>query len=324
MATAEPEATAAAHHAAYFRRMVLIRCFEEALSDLFSRNLLGGTSHFCIGQEACAVGVVSALRETDWLVSNHRGHGHLLARGLDPSRVMGELMGKITGYCGGRGGSQHMCSMADHFLGTNGITGGGIPIGTGAALALRYRGSDDIVAVFFGDGASNQGTFHESLNMAALWKLPVLYVCENNGYGMSNPVCRAVAAGGILERAAAYGIPGRRADGMDLNAVLEHTAALAAAVRAGAGPALLELETYRFCGHSKNDPRVYRSREEEADWQHRDCLERSAAHLRRLGLSEAAIEALRQEARQTIDAAVAAALAAPCGGRDHALGGVYA
>jgi pyruvate dehydrogenase E1 component alpha subunit len=270
------------------------------------------------------VGVVSALRDTDWLVSNHRGHGHLLARGLDPARVMAELLGKVTGYCGGRGGSQHLCSMADHFLGTNGITGGGIPIGTGAALAIRYRRQDDIVVVFFGDGASNQGTFHESLNMASLWKLPVLYVCENNGYGMSIPVRASTAGAGIAERAEAYRIRGVRGDGMDLEAVRRLTGELAGHVRAGDGPALLELTTYRYCGHSKNDPRVYRTREEEAEWQKRDCLEHTAARLLALGLSAEAIATIRQEARQTVEAALQTAMAAPCGTPGYARGGAYA
>ncbi len=310
--------------AACFRRMLRIREFEEALGDLFTRNLLGGTSHFCIGQEACAVGVVGALRETDWLVSNHRGHGHLLARGLDPYRVMAELLGRTDGYCGGRGGSQHMCAMDLHFLGTNGITGGGIPIGTGAAWALRYQGRDEIVVVFFGDGASNQGTFHESLNMAALGKLPVLFVCENNGYGMSNPAASSVAVPHVADRAVAYSMPGQTVDGMDVVAVMQATQAMAERVRAGEGPALLELMTYRFCGHSKNDPRVYRTREEEATWGERDCLTVAAQSLRDRGAAEAEITRLREEAHQEMAAVVERALAAPTGDRDHALGGVYA
>lgn len=309
---------------ACFRRMLLIREFEEALGDLFTRNLLGGTSHFCIGQEACAVGVVGAVRESDWLVSNHRGHGHLLARGLEPRRVMAELLGRADGYCGGRGGSQHMCAMDLCFLGTNGITGGGIPIGTGAAWALKYQERDDIAVVFFGDGASNQGTFHESLNMAALQKLPVLFVCENNGYGMSNPAAQAMAVPSVAQRAAAYAIPGVVADGMDLLAVLAAAGELAENVRAGQGPALLELTTYRFCGHSKNDPRVYRTREEEAAWAERDCLAVAARTLAERGVPQAEIEQVRAEVRQEMAATVEQALAAPTGDRAHALGGVYA
>jgi len=310
--------------AACFRRMLLIRQFEEALGDLFTRNLLGGTSHFCIGQEACAMGVVGAVRETDWLVSNHRGHGHLLARGLEPYRVMAELLGRTAGYCGGRGGSQHMCAMDLHFLGTNGITAGGIPIGTGAAWALKYQQRDDIVVVFFGDGASNQGTFHESLNMASLGKLPVLFVCENNGYGMSNPAAKSVAVPRVADRAVAYAMPGLTVDGMDVIGVLEATAAMADRVRAGEGPALLELMTYRFCGHSKNDPRVYRTRDEEAVWHERDCLAVTAQSLRDRGVTDAEIAQVREDVRQEMATVVERALAAPVGDRDHALGGVYA
>jgi TPP-dependent pyruvate/acetoin dehydrogenase alpha subunit len=304
--------------------MLLVRRFEESLGDLFSRNLLGGTSHFCIGQEACAVGVVGAVRETDWLVSNHRGHGHLLARGLDPFRVMAELMGREAGYCGGRGGSQHMCAMDLCFLGTNGITGGGIPIGTGAAWALKYQGKDDIAVVFFGDGAGNQGTFHESLNMASLWKLPVLFVCENNGYGMSNPTASSTAVPMVSDRAAAYSMPGAVADGMNVVSVIEAAAGMAERVRSGEGPALLELTTYRFCGHSKNDPRVYRTREEETAWSERDCLAVAARELRERGLPDAEIERLYDEAAAEMDDVVERALAAPVGSREHALGGVYA
>ncbi|MCK5805257.1 MAG: thiamine pyrophosphate-dependent dehydrogenase E1 component subunit alpha [Lentisphaeria bacterium] len=307
-----------------FRRMLAIRIFEEALSDLFGKNQLGGTSHFCIGQEACAVGVVSALRKTDWLVSNHRGHGHLLARGLDPERVMAELMGRVNGYCGGRGGSQHMCSMEHCFLGTNGITAGGIPIGTGAALALRQRKSDDIAVVFFGDGAGNQGAFHEALNMAGVWKLPVLYVCENNGYGMSNPMTGSTAVPQVSDRAAAYSMPGLVCDGMDLLEVRRRTAELAKSVRAGKGPALLELMTYRYCGHSKNDPRVYRTREEESEWDAKDCIERVATALREAGIADEQIDAIRAEEAERMQIIVQRCLAAPYGDREHALGGVYA
>ncbi|MBN2451937.1 MAG: thiamine pyrophosphate-dependent dehydrogenase E1 component subunit alpha [Lentisphaeria bacterium] len=307
-----------------FQRMLEIRLFEEALGELFAKNLLGGTSHFCIGQEVCAVGTVFAVEDTDWLVSNHRGHGHLLARGLDPARVMGELLGRRNGYCGGRGGSQHMCAMEHHFLGTNGITGGGIPIGTGAALALKHQRRSEIVVVFFGDGASNQGTFHESLNMASLWKLPVLYVCENNGYGMSNPASASMAAQTVAARAGAYAIPGQTCDGMDIEAVMGAAAEAAAHVRAGKGPALLELLTYRFCGHSRNDPRVYRTREEEARWQQRDGIGLTESKLLDRGVSPADLASLREAAEARIDAAVKTAMAAPCGDRQHALGGVYA
>ncbi len=308
----------------YYERMHLIRFFEQKLGDLFAQGLLGGTSHFCIGQEACAVGVLGAARDDDWVVSNHRGHGHLLARGLDPDRVMGELLGRLNGYCRGRGGSQHLCSMEDYFLGTNGITGGGIPIGTGAALALKYRREDRVVIVFFGDGASNQGTFHESLNMASLWKLPVLYVCENNGYGMSTSIQKACASDNIATRAAAYNIPANCADGMQITEVVKASNQALRQIRAAGGPFLLELQTYRFCGHSKNEPRVYRSREEETRMQERDCLLNCEKELKQRGVPLETIRLAEERARQRIDEAAQKALQAPVGGPEEALGAVYA
>ena len=308
----------------WYRRMLLIRAFEQALDDLFTRGLIGGTSHFCIGQEGCAVGVTGAVRPDDVLVSNHRGHGHLLARGLDPVRVMAELLGRRTGYCGGRGGSQHMCAMDMHFLGTNGITGGGLPVAAGAALALKHRGADDIVVAFLGDGATNQGTFHETLNMASLWQLPVLFVCENNRYAMSMPVDRSMAVPCVAARAAAYAMPGEQADGMDVLAVHEQAAALAAQVRGGAGPALLELHTYRFCGHSKNDSCCYRTREEEECWRACDCIAVAAAHLQGRGTPQTALQTMEEETRARIETILSEARAAPVGTAADALGSVYA
>ena len=307
-----------------YRRMVLIRAFEETLSDLFGKGVLGGTSHFCIGQEACAVGVIDAARPTDWLVSNHRGHGHLLARGLDTSRVMGELMGKLIGYCRGRGGSQHLCAMDKCFLGTNGITGGGIPIATGAAFALKYRKTDHVAIVFFGDGASNQGTFHESLNLASLWKLPVLFVCENNLYGMSNPTAKACASGAIAPRAAAYAMPGSTHDGLDVGAVYEATTQALDHIRQGQGPELLELMTYRFCGHSKNDPRVYRTREEEEAMRQRDCIAALEQKLTTLGYDQETIQQTALTARQEVAQAAQTAIDAPAGGLADATAGLFA
>jgi len=309
----------------HYRRMLLIRRFEETLADLFAQNRIGGTSHFCIGQEACAVGVIAgAAAATDWIVSHHRGHGHALARGLDPARVFAELMGRRTGYCGGRGGSQHMCAMDLCFLGTNGITGGGLPIAAGAAFALKYRGSDRIVLAFFGDGACNQGTFHESLNLAAIWKLPVLYICENNQYGMSTPVAAVSSGLPLTQRAAAYGVAAAAANGMDVSAVAQAADSLIAGVRTGNGPAFLELQTYRFCGHSKNDPRVYRTREEEADWAERDCLIVTRGQLEAQGMTEAGVAAVDAEVAAQIAAAAEQALATPVDDPATAAGGVYA
>ncbi|OGV72825.1 MAG: hypothetical protein A3K19_28530 [Lentisphaerae bacterium RIFOXYB12_FULL_65_16] len=309
---------------ASYHQMLLIRFFEEALSDLFTKNLVGGTAHFCIGQEACAVGVISAARPTDWIVSNHRGHGHLLARGVEPYRVMAELLGRRDGCCRGRGGSQHMSAMAQCFLGTNGITGGGLPIGTGAALALKYQNSDGIVLVFFGDGASNQGTFHESLNMASLWGLPVLYVCENNRYSMSLEVGKACARTPVSERASAYSMRGETCDGMDVLEVRRHASELIDHVRSGKGPALLELLTYRFCGHSKNDARVYRTREEEAQWAERDCLKLAREWLSTHGVTGPELDGAVAGAKEVVAALVVRAMACPHGDREDATGGVYA
>ncbi len=309
----------------FYHLMVKIRSFEETLGSLFSKGLLGGTSHFCIGQEASAVGVVQGVRDTDWLVSNHRGHGHLLARRLDVYRVMAELLGRETGYCFGRGGSQHMCSMDNHFLGTNGITGGGIPIAAGAALALKCQKSDSIVVVFFGDGASNQGTFHETLNIASLWKLPIMFVCENNLYGMSNPVKCSVAGGGrIAPRAAGYAIPAQTLEGRDVELVWETTRQAAERIRNGGGPELLELMTYRLCGHSKSEPRVYRTREEEEQMAKFDPLVTFPKRLLELGCTQEQIDNAANSARQMVEAATQKALQDKPGDRQVALSGVFA
>ena len=283
-----------------YRKILLIRGVEERIEALFAASKISGTCHLCIGQEAVAVGVCNALQRGDQVVSGHRGHGHLLAMGGDPARVLGELMGRAIGYCRGRGGSQHMSAPEIGFLGTNGITGGGIPIATGAALSARMLGTGAAVVSFFGDGATSQGVFHESLNMASLWQLPVVYVCENNGYAMSMPVARTVAGGDLLRRAGAYAMRTARVDGMDVEAV--ETAAREALehARAGKGPAFLEAVTYRFCGHSKSDRRVYRTREEEARWRRRDPVRVLRERLEGAGMAGEA---------DAIEAEVAAALA---------------
>jgi len=247
-----------------YRRMLLIRAFEERIFHLFGQGCIRGTSHMCVGQEAVAVGACAGLRADDQVTSNHRGHGHFLAKGGDPKRIMAELFGKASGYAAGRGGSQHMACYEIGFLGSNGITGGGIPVATGAALANLMQGSDRVVLCFFGDGASAQGTFHESLNMAGLWRLPVIYLCENNGYAMSTPASQVSAIPNIGERGAAYGMPGIVVDGFSVAEVRDSVRLAAERARAGAGPTLIEAKTYRFMGHSKGDPCHYRTREEEA------------------------------------------------------------
>ena len=265
-----------------YQDMVLIREFEEALDRLFASGVIRGTAHFCVGQEATAVGVSGALAEGDYVISYHRGHGHFLAQGGDPRRIMAELYGKQTGYSGGRGGSQHVSCLDVGFLGSNGITGGGMPIGTGAALALKMQGKEGVVVVFFGDGAANQGAFHESINLAAVWKLPVLFVCENNLYSMFTHISETTAVEDISRRADAYDIAGEQVNGNDVQEVLACAERAILKARAGEGPTLIECKTYRQLGHSKSDKRAYRTREEEAEWENRDPI----ASFRNLILSE--------------------------------------
>jgi TPP-dependent pyruvate/acetoin dehydrogenase alpha subunit len=293
-----------ARHAAYL--MQLIRVFEERMLKLVGEGRIRGTTHPYVGQEAVAVGACLALRPDDWVVSTHRGHGHLLAKGGDPNRLMAELFGKVDGYGGGKGGTQHMADFSVGHLGSNGITGGGIPIGTGAALSAKMRGSRQVTLVFFGDGATNQGTFHESLNLAALWRLPAVYVCENNGYAMSTAVHEACAIEHLSERAGAYGIPGLQVDGMDVLAVHKATAGAVEHARNGGGPSLVECKTYRFLGHSKSDQRVYRSREEEAAWRERDPIYRFREWMLKSRCASAAeLESIEQRVITAVDAAVA-------------------
>lgn len=304
--------------------MLLIRRTEEAIGRLLGEGLIHGTAHLSIGQEACAVGALSAARPDDPVVSSHRGHGHFLARVMDPEPLLAELMGSSSGPCKGRGGSQHLCSTAHHFYGTNGITGGGLPVATGLALGAKLTGADGAVLCFFGDGATNQGTFHESVNMAALWRLPVLYFCENNGYAMSTRFEDSTRAANVAARAAAYGVEAVRVDGMDADAVRAATASALERVRAGDGPALIEAECYRFCGHSKSDRLVYRSRAEEERWQARDPLRIAGQRLLDAGAAPEAIERLQQRAATLVDEACRAARQAPRPSPEQVLTSPYA
>lgn len=306
-------------------RLGLIRGFEERVLKLVGDGSIRGTTHPYVGQEAVAVGACLPLRVEDQVVSTHRGHGHLLAKGGDPRRLMAELFGKATGYGGGKGGTQHMADFAVGHLGSNGITGGGIPIGTGAALAASLQKSDRVVLVFFGDGATNQGTFHESLNLAALWRLPAIYVCENNLYAMSTHVRDACATERLAERAAAYGMPGVAVDGMDVLAVAAAVRRAVERARGGRGPSLVECRTYRFLGHSKSDQRAYRSREEEASWRERDPVVAFRQAVLKAGLlSHAALDAVAAEALAAVDDAVDFARRSPFPPPESATEGLYA
>lgn len=284
-----------------YNAMLLIRLFEEAIERLFLEGRIMGTAHTCIGQEAVAVGVAAALRPIDAVTSTHRGHGHFLARGADPQRVMAELFGRVTGYSRGRGGSQMMMDPSIGFYGANGITGASIPFAAGLSLDAQMRKSERVTISLFGDGASNQGVFHETLNMASLWKLPVLFIVENNGYAMSTTTQRGLANPCIADRAKAYAMPGMTVDGNDFFAVRDIVATFAEAARQGNGPALIECMTYRLSGHSRGDQRIYRTRDEESTAQKNDPLLRMEAYLRK---HEAAADALFAEQRQQMHACI--------------------
>jgi pyruvate dehydrogenase E1 component alpha subunit len=239
------------------------------VNDLFLNGEMTGTCHLCIGQEAVPVGVVAALREDDYLSGTHRGHGHFLAKGGDPRRILAEIFGREAGYSRGRGGSQHMASFDIGFLGSYGITAGSIPLATGAALALKQRNEPRVVAAMMGDGAANQGVFHECINLAALWKLPIVYVCENNLYAMSMPFAESCAVSHLADRVRGFGLATKVVDGNDVLAVAEAASRAVERARARDGPSFLECLTYRFCGHSRSDQCLYRTREEEARWKAR-------------------------------------------------------
>ncbi len=254
------------------RRMCLIRRFEEGAEEAYTRGLIHGTMHLSIGQEASAVGSTMALRKTDYITSTHRGHGHCIGKGAEPKLMFAEFFGKEEGYCRGRGGSMHIADVASGNLGANGIVAGGIPIAVGAALAIKKQKRDDVAVCFFGDGATNEGAFHEALNMASIWKLPVIFVCENNKYGMSVSTERSMAVAHVADRASAYNMPGVIVDGNRIEDVAEAMLAAIANARAGQGPTLVECKTYRIRGHSKSDRNRYRTKEEIEAWQQRDPI----------------------------------------------------
>ena len=303
------------------QQMLRIRVFEEKAEELYAMGRVHGTMHLSIGQEASAVGASNALQPADYLLNHHRGHGHCLAWGGDLNLMMAEFMGKETGYCRGRGGSMHIANVEANNLGANGIVAGGVPIAVGVGLSIKLRHTGQVCMVVFGDGAANEGAFHESLNMASIWTLPVIYLCENNQYAMSMPMRSAFNIERISQRAAAYGIPGVTVDGNDLVAVYQALAEAAARGRAGEGPSLIEAVTYRWRGHSKSDKQAYRTRDEVKEWQQRDPIPRFARLLR---LSESELESARAVAREQVEEAVAFAEASPEPDVSTLLEGVYA
>jgi len=291
--------------------MATTRAFEETAAKLFTLGKVHGTAHFCIGEEATGSGVCAALEPQDQIYATHRGHGQSISKGMDVNRMMAEFMGKSTGVCKGKGGCMHIADISAGNLGANGIVGGGIPIAVGAALSTAMQKIDRIVVCFFGDGASNQGTFHESLNLASVWKLPILFACVNNCYGMSMNVKASMNISDISLRASSYGIPGVSVDGNDAIAVYEATRKAREHVRTQ-GPLLMVLNTYRIMGHSKSDAGAYRTKDEVEEWKRKDPIKRMKAWLLDKHLSTVAeLAAMDAKAEKTIEEALAYAEASP-------------
>ena len=292
--------------AEYYRQMLLIRRFEETAGRMYMQGKIAGFLHLYIGEEAVAVGSISALEETDYVITHYRDHGHALARGMDPKVVMAELFGKATGCSGGRGGSMHLFDASRRFMGGYAIVGGQLPIAVGIALAIKYRRENDAVLCFFGDGAVNQGEFHESLNLASLWKLPVLFLLENNLYGMGSHIERTHAGGRDIYLAAEpYKIPAAQIDGMDMPAVREATTEALKRVRSGSGPAFIEAVTYRFRGHSVADPLVYRDAAEAEEWRLKDPIDQFRGLSLEEGLiAQETIAEVESEVAETVQEAV--------------------
>jgi pyruvate dehydrogenase E1 component alpha subunit len=293
-------------------RMHVIRKFEEVAEASYMRGLVHGTMHLSIGQEASAVGSILALRPDDYILSTHRGHGHCIAKGADPSKMLAEFFGKETGYCRGRGGSMHIADVEGGNLGANGIVAGGLPIAVGVGMSIKAQKQDRVCMVFFGDGATNEGAFHESLNLASIWKLPVVFVCENNKYAMSMDVALAMPVANVADRASAYAMPGTIVDGNDLPAVAAAARQAVMHARNGNGPSLIECKTYRLRGHSKSDRNLYRTKDEIDAWRKRDPIARLADEAEACGrLSRDALAAIAKDAESIIERALEFAKASP-------------
>jgi acetoin:2,6-dichlorophenolindophenol oxidoreductase subunit alpha len=294
------------------RRMMLIRAFDSLLPDLYTRGLIRGSSHAAIGQEAVAVGACAALAADDYITSTHRGHGHTIAKGGDVNRMMAELMGREDGYCRGKGGSMHIADFSIGMLGANGIVGGGFGIAAGAALSAQMRRSGQVALCFFGDGAINQSSFHGVANLAGIWKLPLILLCEDNRFAMSGRAEQMIAGGDPVKRAHAYGFPGVSVDGMDVLAVRAAVAEARARALAGDGPTLVVAACYRFQGHFSGDTQSYRSKEEMAPWLERDPIPAFRSRLLAEGrLNEVEADALEEEVATSIAEALEFAQASP-------------
>jgi pyruvate dehydrogenase E1 component alpha subunit len=309
----------------FYRTMMRIRSFESKAVELFAAGKLPGFVHLYLGEEAVATGVCANLTDKDFITSTHRGHGHLIAKGGKIDLMMAELFGRTTGYCKGKGGSMHIADMDIGILGANGIVGAGQPIAVGAAFACKYNKTDTVTVCFHGDGASNRGTFHESLNMASIWKLPVIFIAENNMWGISNNQTNSMNVTDIADRAAAYGIPGVVVDGNDVVAVYEAAAEAVARARKGDGPTLIECKTWRWRGHFEGDPAVYKKPEEQESWLKKDPIPRLGARLIELKYAtQADLDKIAADAVAEVEAAVKYAESSPIPTPADVLTDVYA
>ncbi len=307
-----------------YRQMVRVRGVEERLEELFRNGEVYGSLHLCIGQEATAVGACAALRRDDYITCTYRGHGAVLAKGTPLNAVMAELLGRETGCCHGRSGSMLLTDLTVGVLGASGIVGGGIPIAVGAALGARLSGRDRVALTFFGDGATNQGTFHEALNMAALWRLPCIFFCENNLYAEMTPISKEASVTRLADRGCAHGIPGVAVDGNDVEAVYDVTARAVTQARSGNGPTLIEALTYRFSGHMFGDAQAYRTKDEIDAWKAKDPLVVTRQRLRERGVSDHAVTRVEAEVRAEIEEAIAFARQSPEPSKEEASRHVYA
>ena len=294
------------------KQMMEIRQFEDMIMELLAKNIAEGGSHLYAGMEAVAVGAISVINPDDYITSTHRGHGHAIAKDGDLKALMAEILGKKTGVCKGKGGSLHLADLSKGNLGANGIVGGGLGIATGAGLSIKLQKQKKVVLCFFGDGATNNGIFFECLNMASLWKLPVVYICENNKYAMSVSVERSHAVKDITKKALAFDIPAENVDGQDVLAVREVVGKWVNYAREGNGPSFVVANTYRYYGHSRSDPRVYRTREEEKFWRERDPIIIFSNKMKEQNiLTEEEINAIEEEVRKEIEEAVEFAINSP-------------
>ena len=307
-------------------KMLTIRAFEEKAAQLYENNLIPGFIHLSIGQEASSVGVCSVLAPKDYVATTHRGHGHMIAKGADLKKMFAELFGRRTGYCKGKGGSMHIADFSRGILGANGVVGGGFPIIVGAGLSIKLRDTGQVGVVFFGDGAANRGTFHEACNMAAIWNLPVLFVCENNLYASTTPASYALAGGSVAKRACAYGIEGIEVNGSDVLEVRKAAQKAVERARSGKGPTILEIKVYRFRGHYEGDPQKYRSPEEiEKFKKSYDPIYLYETRLKKEGvLSGKKIKQLRENISQTVEEAAKLALLEPLPKPEEALEDLFA